>query len=192
MPIGGVIENEYSHEEGYLWRRISDGHLIITKEKNPDKNSYYMDDVIEPGVEPNFSDVYTVSSANRFTRNVSQSGTTTVQYNKSVGNWIKIEVIGNVGPVLENYNIVSYSDDFVANSEGAKYIFSGPALTDATEMIIGEQYGPEGDKLTFDGRWAYSTYDGEYLIVPVSSASDNYYYVEFQDGSYVVRYFSEK
>lgn len=75
-----------------------------------------------------------------------------VDYNRKLGNWIKISYDGE-GDDSENYSILDVSDDFLIKEPSAKYIF---VFEDGRtqEMIVGQTYEEYGFVDTpFEGKW---------------------------------------
>lgn len=75
-----------------------------------------------------------------------------VDYNKKLGNWIKIYYDGK-DDNSDNYSIMDISDDFSLNGSSAKYIF---VFEDGRtqEMIVGQTYEDYGfTDAPFIGQW---------------------------------------
>ena len=132
----------------YLWKRESDGTELLTlNTENPSMciiNPYYNEN----------KGRYQGSFVGDHLSNVEMlySSKGRVDYNKKLGNWIKIYYDGKADN-SDNYSIMDITDDFSLNGSSAKYIF---VFEDGhtQEMIVGQTYEEYGFVDTpFEGEW---------------------------------------
>ena len=159
-------------EKAYLWKRESDGTELLTLSiENPSQG------IINPVYNEN-EGRYGASYVRDPLSNVEMlySSKGRVDYNKKLGNWIKIYYDGE-GDNSENYSIMGVSDDFSLEnnipSDGAKYIF---VFSDnrTQEMIVGQTYEEYGFTDTpFNGVWEGTSAGSNSHVIKPSNSSHN-------------------
>lgn len=169
--------------KGYLWKNVETGEEVISRRRYVVNND---------GVYVNFGknecgtyicdygpeDVWRLSEVNT-------SGNPTVHYNKTTGNTIIIRYYHPCGTVEGVYagKVVSYTDDFEPDTEGATYIFRNDA--GEVKLTIGSPFpDPDGiidGQQIFTGAWLYNQYatKPEYMISKPSGGSYRYVSMDY-------------
>ena len=92
-----------------------------------------------------------------------------VDYNHTTGNKVFIKYWFDEYDDIRK-DVVSVTDDFVPESEGATYVFRTPS--GQIEYVVGQTYSDgDGGNITFSGLWADEVADSEVQIWPTNNQS---------------------
>lgn len=145
----------------HLWRNVNTGEYIATQYRGILEDDMCIGVTVSsaftPGGPVNPRNVSSWDDGAPL-KDVQTSGTSKVNYNKTKGNWTKIEYTPFYVPRTEEIlgyrpEIISYSDDFVPGSSGASYTFVTPAET--RTIRVGEPWSSESEALLFNGEWTF-------------------------------------